>query len=268
MGKFVGVILLFTATVSAQSKIGQSKKELTSDQAAPRQTEKNTIAQEPHEADPFWVETIFDFTIGPVIWLTVGDYGNEYHLKHFLTPYPLYNGQSGNYEGYDTVQKKKIRFDADDTFLYSGNRLYGNHLKIKFRPTYIFSLQADLFQLYESNAFDHTHQQLSVYYLGFCYDRLRFEKFNLGWSLGASYVGSGINKAGFTLGLSADYFVAKHFSVSASAKSSMVNHQPVNTFDVNGKFHRKNYYLSLGYQRLKIGSPSYNFVAVGGGISF
>jgi hypothetical protein len=262
---FFGLLLL-SGTVGAQSKIAQSKKELSSDQAAPKQNEqKNT---ETSEADPFWTETVFNFTIGPVIWLTVGDYGSEYHLSHYLTPYPLYNGESGNYEGYDTIQKKKIRLDLSDKFLYSGNNLYGNHFKANFRPTYIFSLEADYFQLFESNLLNNTHEQLSLFYLSFCYDRLRFEKFNVGWNIGASYVASGVNKAGFAIGLSADYFVGKHLSLSASAKSSLVNHQPVNAFDVNGKFYRKNYYLSLGYQRLKIGSPSYNFVAVGGGISF
>lgn len=265
MMRLLVLVLLFSATVSAQSKIGQSKKELTAD-SKKSETQQNTT--EGKEADPFWVETIFNVTIWPTIWLTVGDYENEFHLKHYLTPYPMYNGESGNYEGFDTIQKKKIRFDVDDQFLYSGNRLYGNHLKIKFRPSFIFSLQFDNFQLHESNAMTRTLGQLSVSYLTFCYDRLRFEKFNLGWSLGASYVGSGVKKAGLALGLSADWFLSKHFALSGSAKSSMVNNTPVNAFALSGKFLRKNYYLSLGYERLKIGSPNYNFVAVGGGISF
>jgi hypothetical protein len=32
------------------------------------------------------------------------------------------------------------------------------------------------------------------------------------------------------------------------------------------RLHKENYFLSVGYQHLKIATPTYNFVSLGGGI--
>jgi hypothetical protein len=47
-----------------------------------------------------------------------------------------------------------------------------------------------------------------------------------------------------------------------------INGLPVNSFELRGKYHKKNYFFSLGYEHLKIASPNYNFVTLGTGIYF
>jgi len=49
---------------------------------------------------------------------------------------------------------------------------------------------------------------------------------------------------------------------------SRINGLPVNSFELRGKYHKKNYFFSLGYEHLKIASPNYNFVTLGTGIYF
>ena len=100
------------------------------------------------------------------------------------------------------------------------------------------------------------------------YDRIRLEKFNFGWNLGATYVENEVKKAGFAYGLNAEYFMGNRISFFGSAKWSRINGLPVNAFELQSKFHRKNYFFSLGFEHLKIATPTYNFVALGGGFYF
>jgi hypothetical protein len=51
-------------------------------------------------------------------------------------------------------------------------------------------------------------------------------------------------------------------------KWSLINDVTVNEFEIQSKYHRKNYFYSLGYEHLKIASPTYDFISIGGGIYF
>jgi hypothetical protein len=161
-----------------------------------------------------------------------------------------------------------MRFDVENSFIYSSNDLFGNHLKAKIRPFQYFYLQSDFHQLYEFDKIENTDSRLSLFHFNLGYDRIRFEKFNLGWTLGASYVGNEVKKAGFSYGLNAEYFMGNHISFMASGKWSKINMQSVNAFELQSKFHRKNYFFSLGFEHLKIATPTYNFISLGGGIYF
>jgi hypothetical protein len=95
---------------------------------------------------------------------------------------------------------------------------------------------------------------------------MRFEKLNLGWSLGVNYVASDVQKTGISAGLNFDAFIFKNFSLYGSMKWGSVTHNHVNEFEIQCKFHKKRYFYSIGYEHLKIGTPTYNFLAAGAGI--
>lgn len=260
-------LMLLSATVLGQ-KLDRSKKELTKDSGTAR-TSKSTSSGNDDESDDDdspWIEFIVD-GLGYVVYGLVGDYSEEEHLDNNLTPYPFYTTELGNYEPFDSVAKNNFRVDLENHFLYNSNDLYGNHMKAKIHPFQYFYVQADFRQLIEQ-PLDGGHDQLSLFHFNFCYDRIRFEQFNLGWNLGASYVGNEVKKAGFCYGLSADYFMTNRLSFGASAKWSRINQQPVNTYEFQGKFHRRNYFFALGFQHLKIATPTFNFLSLGGGIYF
>ena len=102
-----------------------------------------------------------------------------------------------------------------------------------------------LFSLFEFNKIDNTNNRLSLFQFNFCYDRIRLEKFNFGWNLGATYVGNEVRKAGFAYGLNAEYFMGNKISFLGSAKWSRINGLPVNTFELQSKFHRKNHFFAF-----------------------
>lgn len=100
------------------------------------------------------------------------------------------------------------------------------------------------------------------------YDRIRFKKFNLGWTLGVTYIGNDVQKVGFSYGLHTDVFAIKNISFNSAMIWSKINGLPVNSFEIRGKYHKKNYFFSLGYEYLKIASPNYNYMTVGTGFYF
>ena len=272
------LVVLISISSFSQNKLDKSKSQLNSGSSNKNQSRtyssssySSSNSKSNYSSDSnIFVNIFFNITFAVFKYGAIGDYKNENHLYSNLTPYPFYNGKSGNFESSDSVSvsKNKARFDIENSFVYSDNNLYGNHLKVKIRPFQYFYFQSDFHQLFEFNEIDNTNNRLSLYQFNLNYDRIRFEKFNFGWNLGASYVGNEVKKGGLSYGLNAEYFMGNHISFLGSAKWSRINTLPVNAFELQSKFHRKNYFFSLGIEHLKIATPTYNFIALGGGIYF
>jgi hypothetical protein len=272
------LVVLISISSFSQNKLDKSKSQLNSGSSNKNQSRTSSSSSSSssnsksnYSSDSnIFVNIFFNITFAVFKYGAIGDYKNENHLYSNLTPYPFYNGKSGNFENSDTISisKNKARFDLENSFVYSDNNLYGNHLKAKIRPFQYFYFQSDFHQLFEFNEIDNTNNRLSLFQFNLNYDRIRFEKFNFGWNLGATYVGNEVKKGGFAYGLNAEYFMGNHISFLGSAKWSRINTLPVNAFELQSKFHKKNYFFSLGFEHLKIATPTYNFIALGGGIYF
>ncbi|WP_395043564.1 hypothetical protein [Flavobacterium sp.] len=270
---FLIVFLLQNSVVFSQSKINKSKKELNTNSGSKTTTttssSSNSNNNRSNNSNVF-ADIFVNITWGIFKYGFIGDYKNENHLNYNLTKYPYYNGKSGNFENaqMDSVSKNKARLDIENSFVYNSNSLFGNHLKAKIRPFQYLYFQSDFHQLFEINKIDNTNSRLSLFQFNLNYDRIRFEKFNFGWNLGATYVGNEVKKVGLAYGLNAEYFMNNNLSFSAASKWSQINNLPVNTLEFQSKFHKKNYFFSLGLEHLKIATPTYNFIALGGGIYF
>lgn len=266
-------LLLLSAMICfGQDKTTTSKKELNSGSAAPKQSEQRTASSNStFSSDDFdlWL-FIFKITLGIGYYGGIGDYNKEEHLISNLTIYPYFDGESGNYESEDSIQiyKSRMRLDIEDSFLYSSSNLIGNHLKVKLRPFQYFYIQSDFHQLFEFNKINETYDQLTIFQFNVCYDRLRFDTFNLGWTLGATYIGNEVRKTGFAYGLNAEYFMGNNISLMGAAKWSSINTLPVNNYEIQLRYHTKNHFFSLGFEHFKIATPTYNFIAIGAGIYF
>lgn len=254
-------------------KLDTSKSELNSKSSKTKTTSSSSSSSNSSSFsndDNVFLPLLFNITFGVFKYGAIGDYKNEDHLYNSLTTFPYYNKSAGNFDASDSLvwSKTRFRLDLEDSFVFSNVTLYGNHLKAKIRPFQYFYFQTDYHQLFENDNATGTHACLSLFQFNVNYDRIRFEKFNFGWNLGATYVGNEVKKAGFAYGLNADYFMGEHISFSGSAKWSSINSYPVNAFEIQGKYHQKNYFFSLGFEHLKIATPTYNFIAIGGGIYF
>lgn len=266
------LVLFYSTLLFSQSKVEQSKSELNSSSSSSSSGSNNSGSNNSNKSDDddddcsIWL----DIAYGIFKYGIVGDYANEDHLYNCVTDYPYYNNESGNYENYAVSDgkstKKNFRFDLQNNFLYSNQELYANHFKVKIRPFNYFYFQTDFHQILEKNSATQATDKLSLFYFNLGYDRVRFENVNIGWTFGASYVGNEVRKAGFSFGVNTEIFIGHNISLLAAAKWSMINDQPVNLYELEAKYHLKRYFVSLGYQHLKIATPNYNFIAVGTGI--
>jgi hypothetical protein len=271
------VLLFLTGTLNgfSQDKLEKSKNELSKGARRndrPGAGRSRASSGNYHHEGP--IEYMFFSTLARgFMFVTyhaaIGNYRVEDHLHRPLTNYPYFDvGQFGNYESPDAASPsvKTFRIDLGDQYLYSNGSLYGNHLKLKIRPFQYFYLQADYFRLTEKRLMVNSFSDLSLFNFTLCYDRIRLERFNLGWTLGCNYIGSDVNKAGFSYGVNGELFVARNVSLLGSMRWSLINDSKVNELEFQCKYHIRRCFLSVGYEHLKIGTPTYDFVSVGGGI--
>ena len=262
-------LLLNCSMNSFSQKIGQAKSAVknSSSESNHRGSGRSYSSSRSGRGDDsfshFFGDMIIRGCMTVFYYTAIGDYDHENHLHSNLTRFPMYNGTSGNYEKPDTipVTVKYLRVDVDNQFLYSSQYLTGNHLKIKIRPMHYFYLQGDFFQLGERDQIFNQHSNLSLYNFNVCYDRIRFERFNLGWTLGVNYIGNEVNEAGFSYGLNAELFAAKNVSFFCSAKWGAINNAVVNEFQLESKYHIKRFFVALGFEHVKIGIINFDFIS-------
>jgi hypothetical protein len=275
MKTVIKIILLFflanSSNCFSQSKIDRSKKDLTSPPISSYDNNDNDRDSDSSSHVSLYNDSrniLFQGFIYLTYYSIIGNYEIENHLHNNLSNYPYDSNLSGNFENSNSVSPtvNYLRLDLEDQFLLSHNNLYGNHLKVKIRPYQYFYIQTDLYTIIEYNKSEKNYANLSLLNFNICYDRIRFDRFNLGWSLGLNYIANDIKKAGFSYGLNTDVFISKPYSLYGSVKWSSINNVPVNEFELKCKYHKDNYFLAVGYEHLKIGSPTYDFLSIGGGL--
>lgn len=261
----------------SQKKIEKTKEELTEKSGVNYQNTSSSSSTRSNSSSSsddtgFFGEVLLEVFVGATVGVfkygIIGDYSTENHLYNNLSHYPYKNGSYGNFNSSDSLPKSKIRIDVEDSFMYSNKNLVGNHFKAKIRPFQYFYLQTDFRQIFEFDPINKHKYKLYFSHFTLGYDRIRMDKFNLGWHLGVSYIGNDVRKTGFTYGVSSDFFLDKNISFFGSAKWSKINTRPVNAFELQAKYHKKKYFFSLGLEHLKIATPTYNFVTLGAGVYF
>lgn len=268
------LLLIASLPIFSQTKIDQSKEELKEGSEV-HETDTYTHQNRPRkhrrtrdeEANPLTqlVTDIFAYT---TYFAVIGNYQIEDHLYNSVAPYPYAPGFTGNYKGYDSISQtfNRFRMDVSDQFLYNNKDLFANHLKVKIRPFQYFYLQTDYHQLMAFDKQTDSYDHLTLLHLNVHYDRLRFEKVNLGWHIGMNYVGNDVQKAGFNMGLNTEVFIGNHISMNLAGKWGWVNQTPIQVLECQAQYHINHTFISIGYEHLEIGSPDYDFAAIGFGV--
>lgn len=268
------VLLSASACFAQNSKLEKAKEEVKTgetktEEPAPSPRERNSTqssTDDEHESHAGFFRTIgmvFVFTY----YVAVGPHEAEAHKSNYLSRYPYENDLCGNYIEPSLIDpdRRKGRIDIANHVLL-GKDVDGNHLKIRLRPSQSFYLQADYVLLLEERLLEPGYDQLGIYNLNFCFDRLRFQNFNLGWMLGANIIGSGVNKSGFTYGLNMEYFTPWRVSLYGSARGSKVNGSQLNQFELYARFSENRFTLDVGYEVVRIGSQNLQFLGAGLGV--
>lgn len=269
------IFIIFFSNFTFAQKIDKSKEELKT----PKEDTRPPLPTEPinqtntstykESNDTFGIGNfILELGFYITLYTTIGDYKNEDHLHNKLNTYPTRN-QKGNYTSeIDSIPSKIFRIEIANDVIYSDSKSYGNHLKLNIRPFQYFYFQTNYRELFEKNTLTNNTSNLSFFQFNLMYDRLRFEKWNVGWNLGVSYIGSGVNKAGLNYGLNGEVFPFDKTSIYISKNWSTLNNQPINSFEAKFKYHHNKMTFNIGYEHLKIATPIYNYFSTGIGYCF
>ena len=193
----------------------------------------------------------------------VGNYSAEDHLYNDLTNYPYENKKAGNYSSSDDHKAKYFRVDLANHVMFAGNDVYGNHFDMKVRPFRYFYLQSNFFQAIDLSKTT-KDPSLSLFTFSFCYDRLRFQKLNLGFMMGINYDRSHTSRIKFSGGFNFEWFVVNPLSLHSFVSWSS-NYE---IFESQVRYHCKRVFFSAGYETLKVYDPRYHFVTTGLGAYF
>ncbi|MFV9549862.1 hypothetical protein [Algibacter sp. PT7-4] len=184
----------------------------------------------------------------------------------FLTKHPYNNSNTGNYIYAWNEDTEIFTTTLTNQFIFETNRLYGNHINADMRFLKRWGLELDYLQLWEENL-NFGNNALAIYTALAKYNRVRTERFNAYWALGAAYVDGEVDRLGFAYGLGAEYFFVKPFSIEANFNQTLINNNSINNFNALLNLHRKQYKFSAGFEHLKIGSVGFSNVSLGVGVS-
>ncbi len=266
------LILIFTITCfSQEGKLEKAKKSLTEEtytdtgyeQSTSSGTRENFISS----------GNIFIDIIGTIaFYLTYGiliespmEMNTKMHGAE-ISQYPYKVENSGNYLYTDSTNYNLTRFDISNNFLIENKYLYGNDLAVDFRFLKRMGIEVDYLQLFEK--VENMTDKLSVFSAMVNYHRVRTQRLDIWFGLGAMYVGNTVKKTGFSYGVGGDWFIKKPISLLVSYKGSIINQKPVNKTKVLLKLHLKNFHVSSGYQHFTLGVTDINAFSLGVGASF
>ncbi|GAA4115701.1 hypothetical protein GCM10022393_15960 [Aquimarina addita] len=185
----------------------------------------------------------------------------------FITKYPYLQNDKGNFAydwGADTAL---FRTTITNRFIAENRELYGNHLNVNTHFLRRTGVELDYLQLWEENT-NFGNNSLAIFTVLAKYHRVRTEKFNLYWGIGATHISGDIRSTGFTYGLGAEFFFVKPLSIVTNFNQTLFDTGTFDKFNVLLNYHTKRYKFSGGYEHLHIGEVNFSTFSAGIGISF
>lgn len=183
-----------------------------------------------------------------------------------IAHYPYELASQGNFIYTDSINYNVTRFDVYNRFLVENKNLYGNNLGVDFRFLRRFSLNVDY--VYFAEKVNGKKDNFNMFSALLKYHRIRTQRFDVWFGLGATHVANNVNETGFTFGFGGELFIKKPISLLASHKWVSINNQSIRNTKLLLKYHIKNYRFSSGYEHYKLGVSKINTFSFGVEASF
>ena len=276
--KFILIFSIITLyqPIFAQGKLDRAQKSIEKNEKNSSSSRSRYASRDSNGSDsrgslaaeifgPIFIDAFFFITYGALIETPM----ERDHLasNSVLTKYPYNESNKGNYSYEWGADTKSVNLDISNRFIAENSKLYGNHLNTEFHFVPRISLEADYLQLWEESV-NFQKNTLATYTFLAKYHRVRTEKFNAWWAIGATHIDGLANETGFTYGLGAEVFMARPLSLELIFNHTFVNNETLLKFTPNLNYHFKRLKLQGGYEYLKIGSESFSFISTGLGIIF
>lgn len=205
------------------------------------------------------------YTVYGIAFETPFEFNGRMHdaeIAHF----PYENSAHGNFIYTNKTDYSIARFDVYNRFLIENKNLYGNQIGVDFRFFKRFSMDVNYVSFVEK--INGNKDSFNMYAALLKYHRIRTQKLDMWFGLGATHVANNVDKTGFTFGVGAEWFIAKPISLLLSHKATSINNNSINDTKVLLKYHLKNYRISTGYENYKLGDSKINTFSIGVEASF
>ncbi|GAA4888953.1 hypothetical protein GCM10023311_11160 [Flaviramulus aquimarinus] len=273
---FFLVVIIFNSESYSQSKIDKAEDSLKESKKSKSRSYKsryNNSGSNDDSKNNFLTEVIGEFFVKAFLYSAYSvAIESPFEMKHrgshaVLTKHPYKSGNTGNYTYEWNADSEVFTTSISNRLIFETNRLYGNHLNINTRFLQRVGLEIDYLQLWEVNP-NFGNNALAIYTALVKYHRVRTERFNAWWGLGASYIDGNVDELGFTYGLGVELFFVKPFSLESNFNQTLINSNSINKFNALLNYHRKQYKFSGGYEHLKIGDIGFSTFSLGVGVVF
>lgn len=270
---YIFIIAFFISIIGfSQTNNGKLKKAKTSikkqsntssrNNARSSSTSTNNNINENSFFSNVFMSILYNITYGIVIE-SVFEKESLMHSAN-LSEYPYKNDSIGNFTYGDDYKLARVSISND--FVRESKNLYGNDINIKVNFLKRMDVEVDYLHLVEklSNETD----SFSMHSALINYHRIRTQKLDFWFGLGAMYVGNEVKETGFAYNLGAEWFVKKPISLYVNTKGTAINDQSISKTKIGAKYHIKNYTINSGYQQFKLGISDINTFSIGVGVVF
>lgn len=248
---FITLLLLpFFLFSQKESKLEKAKESLSKKSSGSssagniRASTKQSSTYKTYEST-FFSNLLLELTF----YATVGVAFGAIEERDF-NPYPYFYDNEGEYATEPSDTGRKQRFSLGGNLFFS--QVKGISLNALYKPVPLIGIDASFIHFTERNF--KIRSNLNITSLLVNYYRFREKRFSFWWGLGASYVGSKVNKLGFAYSLGMDIYPIKPISLSAIWKQSLINNSEVDELKLQFGYHIKNKAVLLGYHNYQLGS--------------
>ncbi|PQJ80178.1 hypothetical protein BTO18_13780 [Polaribacter porphyrae] len=258
---------------SQNGKLNNAKESLkTTSSTTNSSSSKRSSKSSSNDDDSFFGSLIaelfiklFSYTAYGVAIESPFEYDSSMHSAE-IANYPYETKDYGNFIYTDSTNYKIIRLDIYNRFLLENKDLFGNNLGLDFRFLKRFSLNAD-FTSFSENV-SGKRDNFTMYSAILKYHRIRTQRFDAWFGLGATHVANSVNETGFTFGVGGEWFIKKPISLLFSHQTTSINAERVNNTKLLLKYHIKHYRISTGYEHYRLGVSKINTFSLGIEVSF
>ncbi len=205
--------------------------------------------------DSFFAELAFYASLG----IVVGEV-----QERDLNPYPYFYDNEGEYAAELSETGRKQSLNVGVNYLFAKPNAF--ELNAIYKPLPIIGIAASYTHFSEKNSIN--ADVLDVTSILVNYYRIREKNISIWWGIGATYVGSGVNKLGFAYSLGTEIYPIKPISLHLSWKESFINESEIGVFKAQLKYHLKNKAFFAGYHVYQLGGEDISAPSVGFEITF
>ncbi len=275
---YILILLFITLSVSAQSKIGGAKENLSG--SSQNSSGGGVLIEEKSSSyvssssslsrslfSDLFGGILLELTLGLAYYVafeTAAEMDSPMH-QAALSPYPFHKGTKGDYQ-YVGDNSVFWRLEGSNYYFSEKGTFYTNDLNIKTRIGNRFAVNVQYLHFWEK-LLTTENEKLDLFSATIQYYRVRTPRVSIHWGLGASYLGNQLKQFGFATELGNEIFI-KPFSIYSDLKCSFFKNSDVFLFSVGPKYYVRNFNIGVKYQYVNLAGYKSSGISFGVGAMF